>query len=668
MKTVYVAGVRVRLTPAMLIAVGGEAEVYDLGDGRALKLFKTADHPDLADAPAEQQAARARLATHQNKLPDFPRDLPERVIAPRALATSHKRGGQITGYVMELVNPSEIFYRYGEPRLRHTTVPGNRVTGVLRDLRDTVAALHDRGIVIGDFNDLNVLVSNQRAYLIDADSFQFGPYSCPVFSERFVDPLLCDPNAQTPLLISPHRVGSDWYAFAVMVMRGLLCVGPYGGVYRPRDPDKRIAHAARPLRRVTVFDPEVVYPRPALHYGVLPDEFLAYLHGTFVADQRTAFPGDLLDDLRWTRCQACAREHARLVCPACQGKRGKNPCFSRVRGRVTADEIFTTTGIILSAARVVPSPGATRAGELDWLCWTNGRLENRDGTSLNPGNHGEASKDAVLPIPVPEPSPHRRFVCHAGGALIVDRGLLSLISPRGEVATRVIDMCAGDSGQSFDLATSNQRRVFWLASGQLWRQGDLGDVAIGAIVSGHTRIWASESYGFGFYRVGSLCTGFLFDLQHRGISDGISLPAMRGQFIAMHCLMAETRAWLAWTEVRSGRAWHGCALIARTGRSGQVIATTRDTSDSRDTSVNGHTGPDTTTWLANLAGGCAIGDFLFVPTDAGIQRIEPDGERLRVTRSFPDTEPFVDAATRLVPGSRGLYAVDRHRIVHLTLA
>ena len=38
-----------------------------------------------------------------------------------------------------------------------------------------------------------------------------------------------------PVLGRPYAAGSDWYAFAVMVMQSLVCVGPYGGVYRPAD-------------------------------------------------------------------------------------------------------------------------------------------------------------------------------------------------------------------------------------------------------------------------------------------------------------------------------------------------------------------------------------------------------------------------------------------------
>ena len=67
---VYVRGKRVRLDPASSIGQGGEADVYDIGSGLALKLFKPPDHPDFAADPLAQQAAADRLQEHQQKLRD----------------------------------------------------------------------------------------------------------------------------------------------------------------------------------------------------------------------------------------------------------------------------------------------------------------------------------------------------------------------------------------------------------------------------------------------------------------------------------------------------------------------------------------------------------------------------------------------------------------------
>src|SRR5262245_11619479 len=114
---VYVAGRKVRLDPAQSIGKGGEADVYAIGGGRALKLFKPPDHPDLDADPAAQQAARDRLDEHQEKLRAFPQGLPGRVVAPDGLAMD-AAGQRVLGYTMSLVDRAEVLLRYGERPFR----------------------------------------------------------------------------------------------------------------------------------------------------------------------------------------------------------------------------------------------------------------------------------------------------------------------------------------------------------------------------------------------------------------------------------------------------------------------------------------------------------------------------------------------------------------------
>src|SRR3989338_6267145 len=116
---VLLNGKRLRLDASQIIGAGGEAEVYDLGDGRALKVFKGLRHPDIKGDAAAEQAVREKLAEHQRKLPAFPRNLPSRVVAPLALAQD-RAGKEIVGYAMPLVRGAELLRRYAEPAFRGT--------------------------------------------------------------------------------------------------------------------------------------------------------------------------------------------------------------------------------------------------------------------------------------------------------------------------------------------------------------------------------------------------------------------------------------------------------------------------------------------------------------------------------------------------------------------
>ena len=63
-------------------------------------------------------------------------------------------------------------------------------------------------------------------------------------------------------------------------------------------------------------------------------------------------------------------------------------------------------------------------------------------------------------------------------------------------------------------------------------------------------------------------------------------------------------------------------------------------------------------WIAGVAGACAAGPHLFVPTDAGVARVAISGGVLVQTRVFAETAPLASAADRLSCCDGGL---DVHR-------
>lgn len=290
-RTVYIDGACVSLTH--LVGQGGEAEVYDLGDGRVVKWWKPADHPDFDGMAAQQAAAARRIAEAPAKLRALPANLPAAVVAPSGFALAKK---QVVGYVMPKV-AGVALHSYGEPRWRlDNPVDGNDIVAILLALHDAIAALHRAGVVVGDCNDLNVLVDGRRVHLIDVDSYQFGGFGCSMFTERFVDPRLCSPQALVP--VRPHDVDSDWFAFAAMAFRTLLGVGPWGGVA------KACPQSQRALERLSVLDPSVVYPRAAQPIATLPDEVVDTFRAIFERDVRGVFPRHLLERLRFRNVTA----------------------------------------------------------------------------------------------------------------------------------------------------------------------------------------------------------------------------------------------------------------------------------------------------------------------------------------------------------------------------
>src|SRR5207302_1225964 len=150
---------------------------------------------------------------------------------------------------------------------------------------------------------------------------------------------------------------------------------------------------------------------------------------------------------------------------------------------------------------------------------------------------------------------------------------------------------------------------------------------------------AGPEFGVGFYRAGAHQAHFTFDAERRGIDDSLRLPVRRGRLLDAACVFGAGRAWLFTACEERGSVVNGCVAFTRDGAIlGTAEAPAGDGS-----------------WLGSLGGSAAAGELLFAPTDSGIVRVEAAGGKLTVTRAFPDTAPFVDAASILHAGGGGLW-------------
>jgi H/ACA ribonucleoprotein complex subunit 3 len=149
----------IRLDSKQVIGEGGEAVIYRSPQG-AIKIYKQPDHPDIAGNPIAQRATARKLMEYQMKLRQFPQGLPQRVIQPLQLVTD--RSGTIIGYTMSLLSSTEPLWSLSQYTFRQTFSNAQTIA-ILLDLHRTVQAIHNRSVVIGDFNDLNVLINGTEA-------------------------------------------------------------------------------------------------------------------------------------------------------------------------------------------------------------------------------------------------------------------------------------------------------------------------------------------------------------------------------------------------------------------------------------------------------------------------------------------------------------------------
>jgi hypothetical protein len=624
-KKVFLNGQAVPLSPKMVIGQGGEAVIYGLPTGKALKFYMDASDPTYAGNPSAQAGATVRLREQQTKLPAFPTNLPPRVVAPSEMAYSAAAGGEIIGYTMPLLSGMEVLMSYGDRRFREQkAVDANQVVNIFRDLYGLVDAIHAARVVIGDFNDLNVLVDNtSQTHLIDADSMQYGQFPCRTFTARFVDPLLCPPDKLQ--LVRPHSEGSDWYAFATMLFQSLLYINPYyGGVHRPKS-GLPIRNDGRVLNRLTVLSPEVIYPKMAQRPDSLPDELLDYFTQVYEKDQRGTFPLKLLENMRWTACTNCGLWHSRAICPACAAPGQVIARQSiRKRGTVTATRLLRLDG----ASRILFA--TTSGGTLRYLYHEAGAYKRE-------------TRQTVLNGPV---MGELRIRISGDKTVLAKGNSLATIAPAG--TTRDITEVVG----RLPVFDANVRHTYWIDSGRLVRDGKLAPVTIGTVLSGQTLMWVGDTFGFGFYRAGSLTRGFVFDAANAGINDGVKLPVIRGNLIDATCTFAGHQAWFMLAVQDQGVIRRYCYVVSDKAEILAQAASTQGDGSWLDNGIRGH---------------LALGSHLYVATDTGIARVGIDGGGLSTNRTFPDTEPFVNTETQLLAGDGGILAISTHDITLLKL-
>ena len=263
-------------------------------------------------------------ATHRDKLrhwfsASWQPQLPSDVLAP--CAPVHNKQGHLLGVQM--------------PRLPAASVPVKRLSAVnfwqqhalttqlivplFQRLHQTLSRLHQLQIVVGDLNETNIyltLPANNVAGLfwIDVDSYQFAHFPCPVAMPAFLDPELFHVTdfSQRPYF-TPL---TDWYAFTVLLVKGLLQVHPYGGVHR-----RHKSLRARAAAGISILSGDVTYPPQARPPETLSDDLLHHLHLTFDKGKRRPFPIQLLHQYAQTlqTCSPCQLSYPanRPGCPAC---------------------------------------------------------------------------------------------------------------------------------------------------------------------------------------------------------------------------------------------------------------------------------------------------------------------------------------------------------------
>lgn len=111
---------------------------------------------------------------------------------PRSLARDPS--GNVVGYLMPAARGKELQRAvFVKPLLLATFPSWTRIELVELALSaiEPLRVLHDRNVILGDINPLNILVASEReVYFVDCDSYQIEDFACPVGTATFLAPEL----------------------------------------------------------------------------------------------------------------------------------------------------------------------------------------------------------------------------------------------------------------------------------------------------------------------------------------------------------------------------------------------------------------------------------------------------------------------------------------------
>jgi serine/threonine protein kinase len=246
---------------------GGEATVYaSKSSSHAVKVYHQ---------PSEEKTRKLELMISRPPLDPTSNTSHISIAWPTGLVKNES--GEVIGFTMPLVNTTKAIplHQLYNPKVRRQRAPGitwQYLVRIARNLSAVVAALHDKGYVIGDLNESNVLVTDRALVtLVDCDSVQARDgnktYRCTVGKGEYTPPEL----QGKPFEKINRSKGHDAFGLAVLLFLLLMeGVHPFSGVYLPEGEPPGLLENIR-TKRSAYLKSKDLKPMPiAPPFGSLP--------------------------------------------------------------------------------------------------------------------------------------------------------------------------------------------------------------------------------------------------------------------------------------------------------------------------------------------------------------------------------------------------------------
>lgn len=249
---VIVGGKRVKITPSMYVAAGGEATIYKHA-GNALRIYH-----DVTAMPPKDRLDDLIKITRRN------------VVKPIDIISDAGTGAPV-GFSMAFVTDTEPLCRFFTKAFRNSNNIGQGVIGnLVVEIQSTVDQLIKEGFLPVDLNELNILPSmkDYTPWFIDIASWATPRFPATAIMDSVRDPVVKG-NAFTP--------GSTWYSFGVIATQLYLGIHPFHGMH----PKFKMDWRKRMVENASIFESGVKVPPIVPPFSIIPPSHLDWLRKLF---------------------------------------------------------------------------------------------------------------------------------------------------------------------------------------------------------------------------------------------------------------------------------------------------------------------------------------------------------------------------------------------------
>lgn len=205
------------------------------------------------------------------------------IVRPEDLLLDEK--GKECGYTLKFIPDAFTLCQIFTKAFRNRyNVKPDQVLALVKQMQETTRFIHKNKILLVDYNELNFLVDQtlKNVYFIDVNSYQTPHYPATAIMESIRDRHCKGKWSES----------TDWFSFAIVAFQMFIGIHPYKGSH-PRFHDPKTALDGRMKENISVFNPEVSYPKAVCQpLSVIPPAYLKWFEAVLEHGKRVPPPFD----------------------------------------------------------------------------------------------------------------------------------------------------------------------------------------------------------------------------------------------------------------------------------------------------------------------------------------------------------------------------------------